>query len=146
MTLCDKQKEALKLNPEFMMYPKIDITEAEVEIEKGCMKARYFLMNDENNTTVDNGNNNTTNTSTNDDSFKVLDYDNQIANYANIRATEIPTCQRIFPPKPTTLRKETIMQNVKDKMLNKVQEYKDKHCNKKGWIKIKNIKKEEEEG
>ena len=54
---------------------KIDTTEAEVEIEKGCTKARYSLMNDGNNNTVDNGNNTDTSTIGND--VKVSDFDNK---------------------------------------------------------------------
>ena len=38
------------------------------------------------------------------------------------------------------------MQNIKDKMLNAVKDYKEKHCNNKGVIKMKNISKSEEEG
>ena len=38
------------------------------------------------------------------------------------------------------------MQNIKDKMLNKVKEYKENKCNDKGWIKKANISKAEDEG
>ena len=122
-----------------MTYLRRDLIEAEVEIEKGCTKARYALMNvQENNAAAGDDNNNTL---ARDDNFMVLDADNKIVDYANVRATNIPTCQRIFPPKPTTIRKETIMQNIKDKMLNAVKDYKEKHCNNKGVVKMKNIDK-----
>ena len=103
-----------------MTYPKIDEVEAEVEIEKGCTKARYHFRNknDENRCIPA------------IDGFTVM----------NVRATNIPTCQRIFPPKPATIRREVIMQNIKDKMINKVKEYKEKNCNEKGWIKKSNTK------
>ena len=146
VTLSDKEKTALKMSPKYMTYPKIDTTETEVEIEKGCMKARYQLMNENENNNDNEREHDVSDTSTIDDPFKVLDFENKTADYANVKATDIPTCQRIFPPKPASLRRETIMQNIKDKMLNKVQEYKEKHCNDKGWVKTKNIRKEEDEG
>ena len=119
-------------------FPKI-----EIEIEKGYTKAKYFLMSNENYDATERESDNN-DTSTNDDSFRVLDHENKTADYSNVRATDIPTCQRIFPSKPASMRRETIMQNIKDKMLNKVEEYKNKHCNNKGWIKTKIVRKEEE--
>ena len=141
--LCTKKKAALKIDPGFMTYPKIDEIEAEVEIEKGCTKARYFWMNNDNNAGEDGPDNNNP---ARNDSFMVLDLENRVADYANVRATNIPTCQRIFPPKPSTLRREIVMQNIKDKMISKVKEYKQKNCNSKGWIKKTNFSKEENEG
>ena len=73
------------------------------------------------------------------DTFKEFDAESKIANYANIRATDLPTVQRLFPPQPSTIRREVIMQSIKDKMLNKVHEYKEKHCNDKGFIKNSNV-------
>ena len=124
VNLNEIEKTALKMNPRFMTYPKIDEIEVEVEIEKGCTKARYQFMNEDKNETAKDGENN--NTSATDDNFMVLDLENKTADYANIRATNIPTCQRIYPPKPATIRREVIMQNIKDKMLNKVKEYRER--------------------
>ena len=78
--------------------------------------------------------------------YEVLDYENKTADYANIRATDIPTVQRLFPPKPASMRREIVMQNMKDKMLMEVKRYKEKNCNSKGWIKEKNLSKQEEMG
>ena len=63
-----------------------------------------------------------------------------------MRATQLPTVQRLFPPIPTTLDKQVTMQSLKDKMLRKIKEFKDKRCNKHGWIKKKNIGRMESEG
>ena len=41
----DDVKEALKMEPKFMLWKKIDEKSIEAEIEKGCMKARYSWMN-----------------------------------------------------------------------------------------------------
>ena len=38
--LSDNQEKALKMDPRFMLYRKIDEIDIEVEIEKGCTKAR----------------------------------------------------------------------------------------------------------
>ena len=111
----ENEKAALKMNPKYMTYPKIDEIEAEVEIEKGCTKARYHFMNTNENETANNDEN--SNASEKED-FIVMDLEKRMADYANIRATNIPTCQRIFPPKPATIRREVIMQNIKYKMIN----------------------------
>ena len=37
--------------------------------------------------------------------LKVFDIEKKIANYANIRATDLPTVQRLFPPAPSTIRR-----------------------------------------
>ena len=66
--------------------------------------------------------------------------------YANIRVTDIPTVQRLFPPKPATIRREIIMQNIKDKMMMNTKEYLENKCNEKGWIKHKNINRIESKG
>ena len=116
-------------------FPKI-----EIEIEKGYTKAKYFLMINVNYDATERESDNN-DTSTKDDSFRVLDHENKTEDYSNVRATDIPTCQRIFPQKPASMRRESIMQNIKDKMLNNVEEYKNKHCNNKGWIKTKNVRK-----
>ena len=91
--------------------------------------------NTQNNTQepVDDNNNN------DEDIFKEFDHERKIANLANIRATDLPTVQRLLPPKPSTIRREVMMQSIKDKMLNKVREYKEKNCNEKGFIKKNNV-------
>ena len=50
------------------------------------------------------------------DNFEVFNYKKKVVDYANIRATDIPTVQRLFPPKPASMRREIIIQNIKDKM------------------------------
>ena len=44
------------------------------------------------------------------------------------------------------MRREIIMQNIRDKMLYKVKEYKENKCNSKGWIKKKNVSAAEDRG
>ena len=69
------------------------------------------------------------------ENHKYNELENKIANYANLKATDLPTVQRLYPPKPSTIQKEVIMQSVKDKMLRKVHEYLENKCNDKGFIK-----------
>jgi hypothetical protein len=116
------------------VYKRIDEADLEVEIEKGCTRARYHFMGENNNNHSASQDNND-----NDDIRKEFDLENKVANYANIRATDLPNVQRLFPPKPSTIRREVIMQSVKDKMLNKDREYKENNCNEKGFIKKGNI-------
>ena len=49
VVLCDDDKAALRINPKYMAYPRIDEIEAEVEIKKGCTKASYHFMNNDDN-------------------------------------------------------------------------------------------------
>ena len=60
--------------------------------------------------------------------------------------TEIPTVQILSPPKPGTLEKEVGIQSLKDKMIRKVIDFKEKNCKKNRWVKEKNISKEEADG
>ena len=126
----DDEKCVLKMDPEYRVYKRIDEVDIETEIEKGCTKARYHFMsvNEDEENTDDNNNN-----------YKVFDFENKSADYSNLRATDLPTVQRLFPPKPSTIRREVIMQNIKDKMMNTIREYKERNCNEKGFIKKGNI-------
>ena len=68
------------------------------------------------------------------------------ADYSNIKATDLPTVQRLYPPRPATLQKESAMQTLKEKMMRKVREYIEKRCNRKGFIKDSNISKAKARG
>ena len=48
--LSENAKAVLRMNPKFMTYEKIDDLSIEVEIEKGCTKARYSWMSQNNGT------------------------------------------------------------------------------------------------
>merc|ERR1712030_280966 len=48
VTVNNEEKAALKLNPEYRVYKRIDDIDLEVEIEKGCTKARYHFMGENN--------------------------------------------------------------------------------------------------
>ena len=71
---------------------------------------------------------------------------NKVLNYANLRATDIPTVQRIYPPKPGTIKQEKVLGNLKEKLMDTVREYKREHCDNKGNFKQNNLSKEEVEG
>ena len=91
--LSDNARVALNMNPSFMRYERIDDL-SEVEIEKGCTKARYHFMFERNNSNVaervdvENKNNG------NEGDNSVLDLENKSADYAKVRATDLPTVQR----------------------------------------------------
>ena len=71
--------------------------------------------------------------------FEVYDGTRKKANYSNLRATDIPTVQRLFPPKTGTIQQELAMQNTREKMLRVIKEFKQKRCNNKGWLKKRNV-------
>ena len=146
----DKAKAVLTKDPNFMILDKIDITEIEVEIEKGLAKARYEWMNSEDNDISDQDI--TDHIST--DTVEENDRGNQqqhmstykTVNFADKRATDIPTVQRLYPPKPGKLKQESILENIKMKLLDTTKEYMNKHCDNKGRIKNHNLSNEEKEG
>ena len=135
--ISENVKEVLKMSPNFMMYKNIDVTEIEVEIEKGLCKARYALMNDnvvENNEDFENESERNRR-----DECEVYDSVGLLADYSNLRVTDLPTCQRLYPLKPAAINKELHMQNLREKLLRKVEEYKQKRCSKNGAIKKRNV-------
>ena len=146
--LNDDEKAVLKLSPDHMLYDRIDEKKMEVNIECGLMKARYQIMSDKEKEINNNNPNNPTNddTATHDERGEVFDFTKKTANYANLRATDLPTVQRLIPPKPASLQKEIAMQSMRDKMLRKVKEYKEKKCHKDGNIKSGNLTKSEAKG
>ena len=83
------------LTTSFMLLDRIN--KEEVDVEKGLAKARYEIMDcgDE----VDE-----------EGSKGVPD---KSLNYATLRATDIPTVARLCPPRPSTLEKEKILDNIK---------------------------------
>ena len=121
----------LNKDPNFMLLNRIDKTEIEVEIEKGLAKARYELMNNDSEEDEEGG------------SHERVAIDNTL-NYAAMRATEIPTVARLCPPKSSTLKKEKVLESVKNKMLETVSDYQKQYCNVQGKIKKQNISKSEE--
>ena len=84
-----------------MILSSIDTTEIEIEIEKGLTKARYELMS--------RGESNKNQSTDDDDTDEVVpqpreELDKPL-NYANLRATDIPTVQRLGQPKNATIKK-----------------------------------------
>ena len=122
----DNATTLLKKDPNFMILKGIDETEVEVEIEKGMAKARYEFMSG--------------------DPTEEHTASNKTLNYANLRATDIPTVQRIYPPAPGTIKQEKILENLKENLLNTVKDYKKLHCDGEGRFKETNLSKEETRG
>ena len=139
--ISEKSKKVLTRKPGFMIYNNIDETEMEVEIEKALSKARYELMNrgedDEDDISGSQSNNESSRSDV--EANKVLDY-------SNLRATDIPTVPRLIEPKLGTITQEIIMENIKEKMLECVREYKEEYCNNKGELKEDNLSMEERQG
>ena len=83
------------------------MTKMEVEIEKGCTKARYSLMNDKDkNVNVQNDGTNEHGHEHNDEnSDDLFNATGKTANYANLRVTDLPTVQRLYPPKPAKTKR-----------------------------------------
>ena len=99
ISIDNEEKAALKLSPEYRVYKRIDDIDLEVEIEKACTKARYhFMGEDDNNTNAVLDDNN------NDDNFKAFNLEQKVSNFSNIKATDLPTVQKLYPPKPSTIR------------------------------------------
>ena len=123
-----------------MIFEKIDNIEVEVEIEKGISKARYELMNrgDDSDESPDEEDSAMSNNRKQEG--------NKTLNYRNLRATDIPTVQRLIEPKLGTMSEELVMESTKEKLLDCVRQYKGEFCNNKGEIKEDNLSNEERQG
>ena len=144
VSLSEQSEMILSKEPGFMIHNIINEIEVEVEIEKGISKARYELMNreDENeNESSDEEGSDTTSNNRRQEENK-----NKILNYKNLRATDIPTVQRLIEPKLGTMSKEIIIESTKGKLLECVHQYKEEFCNNKGEIKEDNLSYEERQG
>ena len=127
----------LSKSPNFMILGKIDETEVEVEIEKGIMKARYELMGrGEDRDGKESG---ASESGEDEQSARAREELDSTLNYAHMRATDIPTVQRLYPPKPATIEKEKVMDCIKEKLMDTVREYKAEHCDSKGNFKQHNL-------
>ena len=109
-------KSLLSKDPNFMLLNHINKTEIEVEIEKGIVKARYELMS------CDGGDEEEDDVENSEGRYTKVAADNTL-NYAAMRATEIPTVARLCPPRPSNLKKEKVLDNVKNKLLEVVSDY-----------------------
>ena len=142
LEVSDNVKSVLKMHPGFMINGRIDLTAIEVEIEKGITKARYALMNKDDKTCEENA----VDSNESNDECQVFNAEEKTANYSNLRATEIPTVQRLYPPKPASINQELCMQNMREKLLKIVLKFQEKRCNKNGWLNKRNISQSETEG
>ena len=138
----DNAIQVLKKDPNFMVLSGVDETEVEVEIEKGMTKARYEWMSKGD---TEDGEEGTTNEEHGNQENQG-DLREKRLNYANLRATDIPTVPRLHPPKPGTLKQEKHIGNLKEKLMDTVREYKNLHCNNQGKFKENNLTKSETEG
>ena len=116
-------KHALSLNPKMMTYTKISPDEIEVEIEKGIIKQRYEQMSSQN-----------VHDREEEEVDEVVNLEKKTIDYSKVRATQIPTNPRLHMPKPCTLRQETAMSEMKERMVEKVNEYVRNKCDKMACI------------
>ena len=137
LEVSSNMEAALKMHPKFMMWGKIDVNKMEVEFDKGVTKARYALMN------INDKSGNHENENAEDDITKneVYDIEKRAADYANVRATDLPTVQRFSPPKPARMNQEIAMQSLKEKLLRRTIQFKEEKCNQNGWLNEKNVSK-----
>ena len=130
----DKGRQLLEKDPNFMVLGKIGMIEIEVEIEKRLTKARYEWMGEGEGKENEEGDKRQSDNKNSEKEEKEITP--KKINYANMRATEIPTVQRLYPPKPGSLDQETTMENIKRKMMDTARKYKEKHCDEKGNFKV----------
>ena len=119
--LNESEKTAMKLPPKLAEYVKLDLENIETEIEKGCTKWRYEIMDD------DRENENA------EDTTKIYDIDKKKLDMSEMRATSLPTADRVFLPGPARDgRMEVIIQLTKEEMMQDVRTYRTLHCQEDG--------------
>ena len=142
--ISDEALKVLSKDPSYMILDRIDLEEVRVEIEKALTKARWEWMNsvlfdNEGDEEVNNEDARIEHSGSND-SFETT------LNYANLKATDIPTVQRLFPPKPGNLKQEKTLEKLSDKLMKIAEEYKNENCDSKGNFIRNNLNKEENLG
>ena len=141
----DNVEKILSKEPGFMIHANIDEVEMEVEIEKGMAKARYELMSRGDTEDEYGGDWEEEEEEKERNSQKETGL-NKTLQYSNLRATDIPTVQRLHEPKQGSLRQEVVMESTKEKLLECAKRYRSTHCNGKGELKDHNLSKEERQG
>ena len=84
----------------------------DVLIEIACHKARYQWMNEKGNEDNDRDDDNENNEAEEVNPTDTLDLVNKKIDYSKFRATELPYCSRLIPPKPGSIRQETAIETV----------------------------------
>ena len=140
----DSGRKLLEKDPNFMILGVIDMMDIELGIELGFAKARYDLMQDNEDEVPEEELRR--NIHGQREGEPTVSATPKSVNYASMRATEIPTVPRLFPPQPGTVKQETIFENIKAKLLETAKKYRDKHCDEKGNLKRHNINSVEAEG
>ena len=125
----ENMKEALRTNPKFMTYEKIDILDCETRYELGFTKARYGLLNKEKGEDENEVNND------------VLDLENKSVDYAKQIATDLPTVTRYFAPPPGPILFESKIADIKEKFIEATVKFRKEECNEKGFPKSNLTKK-----
>ena len=141
--ISEKGKILLEKDPNFMTLGKINLIEIEVAVEVALAKARWEKSRGEDANNEEGENRGVTTNNNRNGSREITPGS---INYAGMRATEIPTVQRLYTPNPGTVEEEVIMENIKMKMINTAREYMKEYCDEKGNIKNNNLSKEEAEG
>ena len=143
----ENMSEILKINPNMMTYEKVESEKIEMEIEKSFFKARYEFMkrnqvNKKRNDSGDKDDNNDDKDNENEkedeeavEENETLDLEKKTVDYSRMRATDLATCTRLIVPKAGTIRDESIMSGMKEKMLDEVNKYIKEECNGGGWPK-----------
>ena len=113
-------KEVITLNPKMKLYSRIDEIELECAVETGIMKARYEQMNKQQKRQENQENADENLDDDNEEDEKVVfDMEKKTLDLSNMRATDIPTCSRLVLPQPATLKVETLLENIKEKLMDK---------------------------
>ena len=119
----ENMKEALTLNPKLMCFPQIDPWDMEVAVELGFTKFRYSQINKEKDSGKDDNN----------EDEDVLNLEAKTVDYGKLIATDLPTIPRHHLPKPSSIKNESVMANLKEEFMTVVHEYRSEFCNEKGY-------------
>jgi len=136
----ENEKAALNLPPKMAEYVELDMMNLETEIEKGCTKWRYELMDDAE--ADDNTDDATQNPEEDEDegnadqfdkNHKVYDVEKKKLDYTVMKATDLPTVDRLYLPGPIhNQRMEAMIQITKAEMMEDVRAYVAENCGEKG--------------
>ena len=135
--------KVLRNDPKFMVLDRIDIEEFHTELEKGFTIARWGWMDNDQTENEEAEGGGDENKGTQSTSGEDLD---KVLNYANLRATDIPTVSRLNAPGHGTLKQEKAIDKLRETLVKTVEEYKKDNCTSKGEFIKNNLSREENVG
>jgi hypothetical protein len=137
VVITDEEKEYLNLTPKFREHEKLNVQKWHTEVEVNAIKTRWELMGqdkenrDNEGKTIDQINEEN---KRNWESKQIYKRETGDLTMSNLKATNIPTVTRLFPPRPAGGKNEMIIQEQINLAKEAFEEYNAEKCDDRGKL------------